>query len=173
MRCLLCGEEMHVVETTPDEALLVPGFEHHRLRCSSCHEEERRLVFVHQRPPLSPPIATDGSGPDFIDATLQPPGEGPFREAPGMISAIDEAPSIAAAETLPLASCGESANFPAAQASTRRHARAAEASVWTRKAALHRARWGALCGRLGLRVNVEKIDPSGKGEPARSYPLAD
>src|SRR5437763_468598 len=77
MRCLLCGEEMHVVETTPDEALLVPGFEHHRLRCSSCHDEEHRLVFIRQTAPLSPPIERDGSGPDFTDATLQPLGEGP------------------------------------------------------------------------------------------------
>jgi len=151
---------MHVVETTPDEALLVPGFEHHRLRCSSCHDEEHRLVFIRQTASLSPPIETDGSGPDFIDATLQPLGEGPVRGAPSMSSAVEEATSVAAPDTVPLASRAEAATSPAVKGASRRHARAAEASVWTRKAALHRARWGALCERLGLRAAAEKSDPS-------------
>jgi len=27
MRCMVCGEEMRLVRTVPEEAMLVPGFE--------------------------------------------------------------------------------------------------------------------------------------------------
>jgi hypothetical protein len=58
MRCMLCGEEMRLVRAVRDEALLVPGFEHHILSCPSCHDEETRLVFIDQAAPLSPSAAT-------------------------------------------------------------------------------------------------------------------
>jgi hypothetical protein len=66
---MVCGEEMRLVQTVPDETMIVPGFEHHILNCPSCHDEERRLVFIRQPEPLSPPIQTDGIEPDFLDAT--------------------------------------------------------------------------------------------------------
>src|SRR6516225_9525675 len=71
MRCMVCGEEMRLVQTVPDEAMLVPGFEHHILRCPSCHDEERRLVFIDQHAPLSPPAETDEINRDLLDARLQ------------------------------------------------------------------------------------------------------
>src|SRR5580704_7919017 len=48
MRCMLCGEEMRLVQTVPDETMIVPGFEHHTFHCAACHDEERRLVFVRE-----------------------------------------------------------------------------------------------------------------------------
>jgi hypothetical protein len=75
MRCMLCGEEMRLVQTVPDQTMIVPGFEHHIFNCPSCHDEERWLVFVREPKPLSPPIQTHEIGRDFLDATLQPVAE--------------------------------------------------------------------------------------------------
>jgi len=75
MRCMVCGEEIRLVQTVPDETMIVPGFEHHIFNCPSCHDEERRLVFVREPKPLSPPIQTHEIGRDFLDATLQPVAE--------------------------------------------------------------------------------------------------
>ena len=75
MRCMVCSEEMRLVQTVPDETMIVTGFEHHTFNCPSCHDEERRLVFVRQSKPLSPPIQTEGMDQDLVDATLQLLGE--------------------------------------------------------------------------------------------------
>src|SRR5436190_23392872 len=72
MRCMLCGEEMRLVRATRDEALLVPGFEHHVTICPSCHEEETRLVFIEQAASLSPCAATGEVKADALNAPLQP-----------------------------------------------------------------------------------------------------
>ena len=77
MRCMVCGEEMELVQSVPDETMLVPGFEHHKLVCPCCHDEERRLVFIRHPAPLSPPMEAEGSGSDFVDATLRPIDETP------------------------------------------------------------------------------------------------
>jgi hypothetical protein len=65
MHCMVCGEEMRLVQTVPDKTMIVPGFEHHILTCPRCHDEERRLVFIRQPAPLSPPIAADGNEGTF------------------------------------------------------------------------------------------------------------
>jgi hypothetical protein len=148
---MVCGEEMRLVQTVPDETMVVPGFEHHILNCPYCHDEERRLVFIHPPEALSAPIEPEEVRRDFLEATLQPLGE---------TTAADGAPqepgSITSARTTviespPLAS-------PPHQSSKSRSARAANSRIWGRKAALHRARWKALCDRLGLRVGDEKVD---------------
>src|SRR6516165_4108782 len=54
MRCMVCGAEMRLTQSVPDETMLVPGFEHHTLVCPSCQDEEQRLVFVHHSASLSP-----------------------------------------------------------------------------------------------------------------------
>ena len=155
MRCMVCGEEMRLVQTVPDETMIVPGFEHHILTCPGCHDEERRLVFIRQPEALSPPIQTDGIDSDFLDATLQPVGETAAADgAPRESSSITSAEPLAI-ESLPLAS-------PPFQSSTSRRARAANSSIWDRRAALHRARWRALCDRLGLRISGKKADVSGE-----------
>jgi hypothetical protein len=73
---------MRLVQTVPDETMIVTGFEHHIFNCPSCHDEERRLVFVRQSKPLSPPIQTEsapiqteGMDQDLVDATLQLVGQ--------------------------------------------------------------------------------------------------
>ena len=70
------------MQTVPDETMIVTGFEHHIFNCPSCHDEERRLVFVRQSKPLSPPIQTEsapiqteGMDQDLVDATLQLVGQ--------------------------------------------------------------------------------------------------
>jgi hypothetical protein len=149
MRCMVCGEEMRLVQSVPDETMGVPGFEHHTLNCPCCHDEERRLVFIRQPEPLSPPIQTDEIEPDFLDATLQPVGKTAVVE-----SAPQESNSVTSAGTLPIESLPLAS--PLSQSSIGRRARAATSRVWNSRAALHRARWQALCDRLGLRVAGEK-----------------
>src|SRR5262245_16591797 len=46
MRCLLCDAEMILMNVVPDDTMLVAGFEHRTFMCSSCHDVERRLVFI-------------------------------------------------------------------------------------------------------------------------------
>jgi hypothetical protein len=47
MLCVACGEKMRLVQAIPDDAMLVPGYEHHILECLGCGETEQRLVFRH------------------------------------------------------------------------------------------------------------------------------
>jgi hypothetical protein len=158
MRCMVCGEEMRLVQTVPDDTMTVRGFEHHFLNCPGCHDEERRLVFIRQPAPLSPPIETHEISPpietheidqDFLDATLQPIGE-----TSAMDSISQDSSSVRSGETLPVESMALAS--PRYQSSMTRNARAAASSIWDRRAALHRARWRALCDRLGLRVAGQK-----------------
>jgi hypothetical protein len=123
--------------------MIVPGFEHHTFHCAACHDEERRLVFVREPKALSPPIQTEsapiqteGMDQDFVDATLQPVGE------PAAVDrALQESPTVKSEETLP----------------AHRLPLAATSSVWGRAAALHRARWRALCDRVvGEKAGVSK-----------------
>jgi hypothetical protein len=148
------------VQTVPNETMTVPGFEHHILNCPRCHDEERRLVFIRQPAPLSPPgqtesapIQTEGMARDFVDATLQPVGDPAAADG-----APQESSSVRSEETLPSEGMGLAS--PPHQSSISRNARAANSSVWDRRAALHRARWRALCDRLGLRVAGGKADVS-------------
>jgi hypothetical protein len=78
MRCMACGAEMKVVQTVPDDTMMVAGFEYRTLQCSGCNEVERRLAFNRERasggpetiaaaPPVSPADAT--SQPTTADAS--------------------------------------------------------------------------------------------------------
>ena len=141
MRCMVCGEEMCLVQAVPDEAMLVPGFEHHILRCPSCHDEERRLVFIDQPAPLSPPAETDEINQDLLDAKLR---------AGAAAGAEDKAPQ----KTISASSASRPSKSGSAPSPASR--------VWDQKAELHRARWERLCGRLGLRLTSRKVDsPTG------------
>jgi hypothetical protein len=152
---MVCGEEMRLVQTVPDETMLVPGFEHHTLNCPRCHDEERRLVFIRQPELLSPPTQNDGIDQDFLDATLQPIGETVAAyDAQQVLSRVRSAGTLLVERMrVPLPSLTN-------RSSKTRSARAANSSVWDRRAALHRARWKALCDRLGLRVAGGKADVS-------------
>jgi hypothetical protein len=138
---------MRLVQTVPDETMIVPGFEHHILNCPCCHDEERRLVFIRQPEPFAPPIETDEIDRDFLDATLQPVGE-----AAAADGAPQESRSVGSAGMLPIESMHLPLASPAYRFSISRNARAATSSVWGRTAARHRERWRALCAHLGLRI---------------------
>jgi hypothetical protein len=67
MRCMVCGAEMILTNVVRDDAMALLGFERHSFRCSSCHDVDRRLVFIkhgrqddaepmplHAAPPIAP-----------------------------------------------------------------------------------------------------------------------
>jgi predicted RNA-binding Zn-ribbon protein involved in translation (DUF1610 family) len=52
--CFACGKRMTLVAATPDDKMMVPGYEHQTLRCSTCGASESRLIFNPGRPlPIS------------------------------------------------------------------------------------------------------------------------
>jgi hypothetical protein len=153
MRCMLCGAEMSLTQSVPDETMLVPGFEHHTLVCPSCHDEEQRLVFVHHSAPLSLPVEAESGGSDIADATLQPANEGTAVD-----NAVHEVGATQPAETIGPERPPAISAAPAHQSLTNQHARAANSRVWGSKAELHRARWRELCDRLGLGPKGEKVE---------------
>jgi hypothetical protein len=59
MRCLLCDTEMMLMNVVQDDTMPVAGFEHRTFMCSSCHDVERRLVFVGAAEAI--PVATTPS----------------------------------------------------------------------------------------------------------------
>lgn len=154
MRCMMCGEEMRVVRSIPDETSLVPGFEHHTLLCPSCHDEEQRLVFVHHPASLSPATETDGGGPDVHEAILQPADQ---PAAAGDVLG-EEASGVRTAEVDAAERGGPHLAAPQLESFISQHARAANSRIWGRTAELHRARWRLLCDRLGLRGAGGKAD---------------
>lgn len=155
MRCMLCGEEMRLVRAVRDEALLVPGFEHHILSCPSCHDEETRLVFIDQAAPLSPSAGTGELKADLLDVRLPPPAAARAEhEAPKEITIV-RSERMLPIESLPPAS-------PPSLLPKSRTAASPSSRIWGRRAELHRARWALLCGRLGLRLASRKPDtPTG------------
>jgi hypothetical protein len=138
-----------------DEAMLVPGFEHHILSCPSCHDEETRLVFIERAASLSPCAGTDEIKAQVLDAPVQPvAAAGAEHEAPKEITIV-RSDNLSPIETLPPA-------LPTSLRSNPRPARSPSSRVWGLKAELHRARWEQLCGRLGLRLSSRKPDtPTG------------
>ncbi len=106
MKCMACGAEMQLVQTVPDETMMVAGFEHRTLQCSGCDEIERRLVFNPERaaaaaadaasiaeaPPVAPGVApSDASAPEHTaDAPTAP--DAPVAEAAADDMPIDETP---------------------------------------------------------------------------------
>jgi hypothetical protein len=79
MRCLLCNAEMILIEVVEDDTMLVPGFEHHTLMCSECHDVERRFVFTKHSRESKPapvqaasPIACEQSNNEPIPLNMAP-----------------------------------------------------------------------------------------------------
>jgi hypothetical protein len=143
MRCMVCGEEMQLVEAVAEPAM-ASGFEHHVLRCPACNDEERRLAFV-QRPEQVPLAAEPIDDPATKgDATLQPSIE--TLPQPG-------APQVPVAVAHAVPSKGENATARIKGRSARAKLGSTKlASAWDRSVATHRERWNALCQRLGLQV---------------------
>ncbi len=70
MRCLICGEEMHLMQVVQDNTMLVSGYEHHTWQCSNCSEIERRLVFIREKTPADK-IQVEPAHPEPPAAKLQ------------------------------------------------------------------------------------------------------
>jgi hypothetical protein len=72
MRCISCGAEMRVAQTDKDDNMMVAGYMHQRLECTSCHEVETRMVFDRDTaaPPNLPVPATLPAPADIGPATL-------------------------------------------------------------------------------------------------------
>ena len=158
MRCMVCGTEMRLTQSVPDETMLVPGFEHHTLVCPSCQDEEQRLVFVHHSASLSPPIEVESSDSDIADTTLQPADEDTAVD-----QSVREVGSTEPEDTIGPERAPAISAAPVHQSLTNQHARAANSRVWGSKAELHRARWRELCDRLGLRPKGGKVEKPKNG----------
>jgi len=153
MRCMLCGEEMRLVRAVRDEPMLVPGFEYHILSCPSCHDEETRLVFIERAASLSPCAGTGEIEAQALDAPLKPAAPAGAEHA-----APNEITTVRSEKMLPfdrLSPASAPSLLPKSRAT-----RSSSSRVWGLKAELHRARWGQLCGRLGLRLASRKPDTS-------------
>jgi hypothetical protein len=130
MRCMACGEIMRLVQAVADASMAVPGFEQHLFRCPGCNDTEQRLVFVH--PDDAAPRRVEPIGEaDLPGVTLQPAAQ----SNPGEHDAPPVAPQ-------PAASQPDSKRPP---------------SAWQQSVEKHRARWTALCERLGLQIATESF----------------
>jgi hypothetical protein len=49
MRCLMCGEEMILIQTVEDTGKMVAGFERQSWQCSICLDVEHRFMFAREK----------------------------------------------------------------------------------------------------------------------------
>lgn len=93
MRCMACGAEMKLVQTVPDDTIMVAGFEYRTLQCSACNEVEHRLAFNRGRasgdpetiaaaPPVSPADATSQPADADASAASDAPADAPAAASP-------------------------------------------------------------------------------------------
>jgi hypothetical protein len=69
---------MSLMNVVRDDTMVVAGFEHHTFICSSCHDVERRLVFVRAEEPI---LATQS-------IASEQGGDGPVASPPNPIPTI-------------------------------------------------------------------------------------
>ena len=151
MRCMVCGQEMCLIHAVADETTLAPGFEHHTLVCPFCHDEEHRLVFVHQLTSLSPGSDTERDGPSVHD-----PMPLHVNEPAAALTVTGEEPvGTKSGETVAVERKASPANY---QSRVSRQNRSTNTRAWEISTELHRARWRLLCHRLGFRSPSNKTD---------------
>jgi hypothetical protein len=81
MRCILCGAEMRVMQSDQEhDNILVAGYAHQKLECTSCHEVENRTVFTRDGAPTADQLIPVDIGPATL-AVMQDDGELDEREA--------------------------------------------------------------------------------------------
>jgi len=69
---MACGAEMILMNVVRDDAMAVPGFEHHTFACSECQDVERRLVFTKDgRESDTQPMAVQAAPPIVPASTAQ------------------------------------------------------------------------------------------------------
>jgi hypothetical protein len=80
MRCMVCGAEMRLMQSVPDDTMMVAGYEHQTWACTGCDEVERRLMFTRAKTPIDavPPPAAQSQ---------DPPTQSEPEPAPGPITA--------------------------------------------------------------------------------------
>jgi hypothetical protein len=91
MRCLLCDAEMILMNVVQDDTMLVAGFEHRTFMCSSCHDVERRLVFVGAAEAIPVPATPSIAGDQSDSGPVPPPDTTPIT-AP--ISVVQDEPAV-------------------------------------------------------------------------------
>jgi DNA-directed RNA polymerase subunit RPC12/RpoP len=70
MLCFACGERMILLNAVPDRGMMVQGYEHQTLQCSSCGESEHRFIFK----PVQSTLATSAESSSSPDDELTAPG---------------------------------------------------------------------------------------------------
>jgi hypothetical protein len=91
MRCLLCDAEMILMNVVQDDTMLVAGFEHHTFMCPSCHDVERRFVFVGAAKATPVPATPAIAGEQSESRPVPPPETTPVTP----ISAVQDEPAFA------------------------------------------------------------------------------
>jgi hypothetical protein len=77
----LCGAEMRVMQSDQEhDNILVAGYAHQKLECTSCHEVENRTVFTRDGAPTADQLIPVDIGPATL-AVMQDDGELDEREA--------------------------------------------------------------------------------------------
>jgi len=71
MRCMACGAEMRLMQVVRDATMMVSGYEHHTLQCSSCGEIERGFVFSREGI-LAEPVLIHAAGASAAAPAARP-----------------------------------------------------------------------------------------------------
>ena len=172
MRCILCGEEMRLVQVDRDDTMMVPGYERHTLECSGCNEIERRTVFTAASPSLSEDPAPVGAP---LVNSMSPQADPDFDEGEEMLRraiAMVRGPARGGANigiATGLTGFPPPKKSPPGRVVRIRHEVDQEdayvaADAQTGLVVLRhqdRARLRAMCGRLGWQVEDEDAEVSG------------
>src|SRR5262245_31507718 len=86
MRCMFCNADMILMNVVQDDNMAVTGFEHRTFICSSCHDVERRFVFVGDA--------------EAIPASAMPPIDGDPRDRGPLPPPLDTTPVTASVSTV-------------------------------------------------------------------------
>src|SRR5712691_8512081 len=80
MRCMACGAEMRLMQSVPDDTMMVVGYEHQTWACTGCDEVERRLMFTRVKTPIE-------AVPALAVAPQDAPAKDEQTDTPGPITA--------------------------------------------------------------------------------------
>jgi hypothetical protein len=91
MRCLMCGEEMILIQTVEDTGKMVAGFERQSWQCSICLDVEHRFMFAREKPVAeqtlvhpTPADQREGDLPASMQTDDQEPGATPNNSEQGL-----------------------------------------------------------------------------------------
>jgi hypothetical protein len=91
MRCLMCGEEMVLIQTVEDTGKMVAGFERQSWQCSICLDVEHRFMFAREKTVAeqtlvqhTPVDQREGDLPASMQTDDQEPGATPNNSEQGL-----------------------------------------------------------------------------------------